>query len=484
MKRRFFIWLLAACSLAAKSQDYAMPAMQGLQDKKGNIALEVSGYEITISVMKGKINDPKLLKSIKKKYGMQQVAAEFSETSLDIENRVIESETALQNDSAMLLNRICYVLEKTAKNVTVIFFQTLNQRDVVLEKLIVEMYLKNEISACILPSNVAKSIVFAGDSLQLGNACYWKSPHNLYYDGGQVSWSEFSSYESALLDINNCIRANSAQANILQEEEIDVLFWGIPSTAYRVVYMPDTGYYPLIVYYVVQMINGHYVSCLLSNYGYNRNDYELATLLRQFMDIPRLPETAQSPFDYPAREERPVDKEREWFYAFEIKAGTMLPVGLMRNNFSTAPFAGFSINWPTSNAISIGLGIQFAFPVNAQRFSFYSKGDEYSVKAPAMINVGLNLKHNKTVTQNVFLRPSIGLGFSSLSTNQKDEAASSDNETVYYSVETFYLTGGCALQYKKFGVFAEYQYAPYSIAGKVREHFGNSLVNVGLTFSF
>jgi hypothetical protein len=484
MKYRLFIWFLAVYSISAKSQEYTMPAMQGLQDKKGNILLEVSGYEISIWDMKGKINDPKLIKSIKKKYKLQQVTAEFSETTLDVENKIIESEHGLQNDSIISLNRICYVLKKTEEKVTVLFFRTLNQRDVVLEKLIVEMYLKDKISTCILPDNVANTIVFAGDTVQLGNACFWKSPHNLYHNGEQVSWSEFTSYESALLDINNRIRANSVRATILQEEEIDVLFWGIPSVAYRVVYMSEYGYHPLIVYYIVQIVNGHYTGCILSNYGYNRNDYELSSLLRQFMDIPHLPETAYNKFDRPVYEERPVDEKRSWYYFFAAKIGIMRPMGLMKNNFSTAPLLGLSINGAISNSVSLGLSFQCAFPANTQKFDYYNKADVYEVKASSIINFGLNLTYHKEVSKNIFLQPYTGFGVSSLSTDKKKEESSDDGNTYYHSVETFYLTGGCAFQYKKFGVFVEYQYAPYSIAGKVRECFGNSLVSTGLAVSF
>lgn len=471
------------------AQETDLSSMQGFSNKIGYVHLGISGYEIFVVPINKDINDKKLVKSVVNKFRLSGDFTEYTDENLQVENKVVEVVPSLKDSTEIGVNGVCYILKKSDKEVQTILFQTLNQRDTTLEKAVVLEYLNNGLSQYILTNTSADSINFVGRTIHLGNACSWRGPNNIFCKGGQVSWSEFTSFEKAQEDINNCIRANmNDQSVVLSEKEIEVLFEGIPTMAYRVVYMPKTirgSSNPLVVYYLVQNVRGRYVSCILSNYGYNRDDYELTSLLQEFITILKLPDEAYNKFDYPRYETVPLSEVRKYpdMNFFEVRTGATLPLGGLKNYFEVAPSLAVYIGWPLNNSTAIDLGLTMAFPTERKLFTYRDDNREFETKISNFISMELRLRHQKQLVKNIYLTGYGAFGFSTLQTNEKKERKNDEYDTLY-AVETFVLTGGLNLRYKRVGCFAEYRYTPYSIAGKVRKSFGHSVFNAGLFVTF
>jgi len=492
MKKAFYTYIcFLLLPILTFSQNYDLSGMQGLKNESGDLMFEIAGYEIFISETKGQINNTKTINSIKKKSQLTNILSEYGDYIFETNVKIIATVEKIKGKPNVQNNKTSYLFNKSEKEVTNILFQTCNQRDIFLEQEVVKTYLENKLSDYI-DNWAADSVSFAGRTLNLGSACKWMSPHNIHCRGGQISWSEFPSFQSANLDANTRIAANSGDNNvlILQEEDIDVIFEDIPSVAHRVVYYQKSRYgrtNPLIAYYIVQEVRGRYISCVMSNYGYNRNDYELAPLLQQVMSIPVVPETAHRQFDIPERENI-TDEDNEQSYSlnmWEVKAGAWMPMGNLQNTFNVAPSVGAFLGVPIRTDMAIDFGVQLAFPINSGHFDYYYKKEFYDrAKARDIINISLRWHYQKEMARNVYWTSYLGAGLNALGTNLKKDDYEDNTKDTWHSVETIGLFGGVSIRYKKLGCFLEYQYAPYSIASKVRSNFGHSAIHTGVSVFF
>ena len=464
--------------------------MHGLQDTKGDTYIELSGYEILITTEKGELDKEKDINKLKKKYKLKTILREYSDTEINRANKVIEAEVEIKDKANLKGNIVCYLFTQTDKKLLTIFMQTINQRDTLLEKAFVKAYINNELSDYISADLKADTISFAGREIVLGSACSWHGPHNIYCMGGQISWAEFPTFEAAEADINKRIEANNNDKLIvLKEEDIDVIFEDIPSLVHRVVYQQNSqSFYsprrtPLVVYYIVQEVRGRFVSCVMSNYGYNKNDYELSPLLQEIMSIPEIPESAYNPFDIPEPDEIPEEiANKHRISLFEFRTGAWVPVGNLSKVYKVAPSVELFLGFPIKSDMTIDLGLQFAFPANRNYFDFYHKGEEYGVKTNLLGNISLRWRYEQVLAKNIYWTNYLGAGVGILQTNLEDWEA--DDDGVYHSVETLDVFGGVGIKYKKVGCFLEYHFLPYSIAGKVRRNLGNSMINAGLFVAF
>ncbi len=473
------------------SQEYDFSGMQGLRNKDGQVLLELSGYDISIAVMKGQIDNEKTISSIKKKYNIEAVLAEYSEPQISRTNKIIEAESKVKDRPKVKLNQVYYIFNKSDKEVDIVMFSTLNQRDVILEQEVIKEYLENGLEPYIEADLAANEIDFAGRKIYLGSACKWMSPHNVHCKGGQMSWSEFPSFESAMLDINTRIDANvNDNMTILAENDVDVVFEEIPSLAHRIVYKQKSGVGrrtdPLVVYYIVQEVRGRYVSCVLSNYGYNRDDYELAPLLQEVMSITQLPEGGYNQFSIPQYENHPQPEKEEKEYLinlFEVRAGSWVPLGNLSRSFKAAPSLGAYMGFPIKKVMAVDIGFQVAFPVNKSLFDFYDRRVPYETEADLMVNANIRFRYQQEAAKNVYWTTYVGAGIVSVQTDLEKEYYDSD-ESKWETFETLDVFGGVNVRYKKVGLYLEYHYMPYSIANKVRKNFGNSAVNLGIAVCF
>lgn len=478
-----FSFFLISYSICA--QEYDFSGLQGLRDQEGNIFFEISGYDITVSSHKGTINDSKTINAIQKKYSLENITATYPDAQILTSNLVMEGEYTLTEGSDINIYQICYLLQTTEKELTTILLQIVEQRDIILEQEFIIAYLKGSLNNYINDFWTVSSFSFAGRTIHMNSICEWVGPHNIYCEGGQISWSEFSDPVSANLFIDAQVEVNNnSGASILSEEDIEVIFEDIPTWAYRVSYLNEGEGHPLIVYYIVQEVRGKFIGCVLSNYGYNHNDYALTPLLEQVMNIPKLPDWA---YNHTDSDEEKVDvKEDKINYnisLWEIRAGAFFPIGNLSNIFGPAPSIGTYIGLPINQNFALDLGFHFAFPTNTKSFSFYNNKTEYSTEINAFLNLNLRIRYQKEIERNTYFTPYFGFGIVALRTDLEKEVYSRDEDS-HYTIETINPFIGCMIRYQKVGFFVEYHYMPYSIAGKVRESFGNSAFNGGILIAF
>lgn len=473
-------YLLTACFslllfMPVFSQDYDFSGLQGLSSKSGEIQFELSGYEIFVTSVKGMIND-KTINSLKKKYDLSNILAQYSEPSLHIENKIIEAESVIADNSNVKISRVCYILYNSDKESVVILLQTLNQRDIVLEQNFVSAYLNNQLTAYISDDWSTNIIPFAGRDIDFSETCTWIGPHNIQYGKGQISWSEFPSFESANLDINTRIESNKVKGlRVLSAEDVDVVFEGIPSLAHHVIYEKRQGGDLLNVYYIAQEVRGRYISCVMSN-----NKYGLSPLLREVISVPEL--TVNETFDESDIFVKEDDHRDD--VTFEIRGGTWVPLGSIKKVFDYAPSFGLFMGLPIKKTMGIDLGLQVAFPVNRKTFDYYDKDYIYDAKTDLLADISLRFRYEQEAAKNVYWTTYAGTGFSGIQTNLEKSYDEDGNADRWYSISSFSLFGGVKLRYKKVGCFLEYRYSPYSIANKVRKSFGNSIINTGICVTF
>jgi len=482
------VFILASSSIHAQEY-YDLSGIQGLKNAEGEIFFEIGGYEISTTSLTAQVTDRAITDSLKIVYRFGTVIAEYSDPEITLENKILEAEQSVQNKAGEKINQVLYFIARDEGIMSVILLQTYNQRDIVLEQSFVDAFLEDQLQVHISDDWSAGTVNFAGQTLQLGTDCRWVKPHHIKCGDARMIWSEYLSYESALLDINTRIRVYSADnVNTVDESDVDVLFENMPVVAHRIVYT-RTGVgdgEPLTAcYYIVQEIDGRYVSCVLSNPIYNTNDYGLAPLLQQVMRIPELPDNA---YKYIEEPERRVDEEEDddSFYditMFEVQAGTWLPVGKLNRAFKAAPMIGLYVGFPIKKKMAIDLGFQIGLPVDKKMFDYYEHKKSYKTEAELMLNIALRWRQQRELARNVSLSTYIGLGANIIRTDLLKEYYDDDYDK-YETIETLDLFGGASIRHKIFGAFIEYHYTPYSIGNKVKGHFGNSAINLGLTFSF
>jgi len=483
MKRYLIIsLLLAGICLPAAAYDFSM--LQGLKttDSKGNenFYMEMSGYSIFASTMKGKISNPKNIAAFKKKLKVKQNPVEFSEQSFQLPNYVIEESFASEN-SAITLNRTYYLFQTKPDSFFYFSFISQNMRDNILEKAIVEAFFKDELAPYISSNPVADEFMFAGRTVKLGNACEWRNPHSVACKGGQISWSEFPSLEEAEMDMDINILANKKETlPVLTDEFIEIILEGEPTMAYRVAYKSSYSATPLIVYYAAQEIRGHYVSVIMSNYGYNRNDYELSPLLKQFFSIPNIPDWAQQEFDRPQYEQlTEEDREQNQSVYMPVYLGSVVPLGKLSDRFGAAPFFGLGFFCNIKDKAALELDVNIGGTINRNEFRYLDYDD---AKANVLLNIGLRYYFLKHKINNKFtFMPYFGIGYTGLQTN-KVEGETNDGEKKYYFIESLDLQGGVKLEYKKFVLFFEYHHTTLSNYRRVDNDFGNTFLSVGLSY--
>lgn len=480
MKSLLLSFLFIVVSLPIFSQDdYNFTGLQGLKSGSGDILFEIGGYNISVSHIPGDVNSSTVLNSLKEKYNLGDILADYSESQISFTNRVIEAESEVANKTNEKQNHVLYLVGRQSENVTAIHLQTYNQRDIVLEQSFVKAFLNNQLNEFVSEDWSATSIDFVGQEILLGEECRWIKPHHVRCGDAQIIWSEFPSYEEALLDINNRIRIYSNTLfDIVSEGDIDVLFEGRSSVAHRVVYQrKEAGDIPFsICYYIVQEIDGRNVSCMLSTPGYRPNDYGLASLLQQVMTIPVLPEDAFEVYET-------EDNDGGFVPGFEVQAGTWLPVGRLSNVFSCAPTVGLFVDFPIKNKMSIDFGVQLAFPINRGVFDFKRKGEYYETKGDFLIDVSLRWKKYKNISPKLRFSVYLGAGFNAIQTDL-ERLEYDDESSKYESIYTVDVLGGASLHYGRLGAFIEYHYTPYSISNRVDGYFGHSAISLGLSYSF
>ncbi len=480
MRYLLFLFVFLKSSFFILAQQTDLSGLQGLKDKNGDVFLELSGYEISITSEKGEISNRRTVNAMKNKYRLWDVLTEYSDDKIRISNYVIESETFYNNQK-------CVLLQEDKNKITVLYLTTINGRNLFLEQQLIDTYLQNKFIPYISDDWIAKSINIAGKPTLLGDGYEWLAPHIVSGKDGTIGWSEFQSMSDAEQDINNRIDISfSDEMHVMTQGDIQVMFEGIPTLAYRIVYKyhaVKSEY--LIVYYIAEKVRDRYVSCTLNYHSDNVNDFELPSLLQKLMMIKNVPiETLISPEEeeeYLYSEE--TVKDRSKMNVFEIQAGTWLPIGKMNSVFPVAPSVAIYAGYPFNNKMKLDIGMSIAVPVNPSYFEYHDNKVSYPAKPRVIFGLNMRYHYQWEIQDNIFLSMYGGLGINGLATDLKKEYYDED-ESEYESCESLDVLGGITIRRKLIGAFIEYHFLPYQMSGKVKSKFGNSVINMGILFSF
>lgn len=263
--------------------------MHGIRQEASTF-YEVEGYSVFVQIQKTTFDD-KGFKKIKKKYSIDKEKVAFNNQDF-LGGKIFEQDekrTEKVNQSA-----VYYLFPEGEYATKVIGFQTLNSRDLQLEKFLVKAILGNAVPERVYTSMYVDSIKFADRFITLGPACNWMGTHNIQCPYmGQMNWAEFRSLDRAkeMIDAQFDITANRAMGEILEQDTIDVKFEGTDAKAVKTKYkiqIPQLimgGSNILIIYYVVTEVRGKYVACVMSHYTDDINAKQLPPLLSEVMEL-------------------------------------------------------------------------------------------------------------------------------------------------------------------------------------------------------
>ncbi|MGB0175836.1 MAG: hypothetical protein ACPF9D_01635, partial [Owenweeksia sp.] len=138
------------------------------------------------------------------------------------------------------------------------------------------------------------TVDFSGRMIEVSPGCRWMEPHNIQCPGkGQVNWSLHTTAEEASEALEQQIYYTRTfkQAELMSEEEVPVIFEGVPLMARKMVYhikMPKLlmgGSNILIIYYVSTEVRGNHLHCVMSFYDTDASPGGLAPLVKQIMQL-------------------------------------------------------------------------------------------------------------------------------------------------------------------------------------------------------
>lgn len=175
---------------------------------------------------------------------------------------------------------------------------------------------------------------------------------------------------------------------------------------------------------------------------------------------------------------------------FTVQVGAWLPMGDLRETFSTSPNLGFRFGFPVSEFLRIDLGASVNVPLNAESFEYNDRGNRFIAKSENTVNgiLGIWLANETRVNTNFIFSRYVGLGVGFIQTDTK-KFDTADGTDEWFGVETVNLNIGISLsrivlENNAIGVFIEYNYAPYSLFNRVNKGFGNRYIITGLQYRF
>lgn len=464
-----------------------LDGIHGLKNEKGEMLFEVSGYTISVYEVKGSVDDEGTLRLVEKAYGLDHILMTYTDSTLNMKNKIIEGLIDALGLPVQISQK-CILLQKENEIITVLYLETSIKRDFVLEEEIVQACIDGQLSKYASEGKTAFSMTLAGKKIDLPYGAEWVTPNRIVKENALVNWSEFSSASRANQYLSNQINIDKAERlEYIKENEIDVLFDGKPVMARRFVFRdPSSGSVSnyMITYYLVCELRGRYVACILSYYGYASDDFYLPALLESVMQITSISRQMYSSFSEKKDEVRPVSNltgENDG-YLIEFQFGAILPSGNLRNVYNIAPSMGMYFGFPVGKRMGIDIGAQFAFPINSS-FDYYWGGSTPD-EAEAVWLGGLSVRWRYQMGQSKKLSyfSYLGLGAIWLTTDIEDEYDWESDSYSYNSVATVDVFSGFNIRYKKIGLFVEYHFTPYAISDKVKDNFGHSSFNVGISF--
>ncbi|MFV0537815.1 MAG: hypothetical protein ACK5M3_10630 [Dysgonomonas sp.] len=281
-------FILTTSLLFSQQQSDPLQYMQGLEQGE-NQFFQLGDYVFNVVTANKKYSEKEMNKVLKR-YNVKNPQKKYSDENFGPENTIMESEAQSKQYADVTEFQKFYFFPIGEKKMKFIVMQTMIQNSS-LEEAFINAYNNNTLDKYIVcNTNSTRTLNFLGREIKLGAPGNWMFVNNLQSPGnGQMNWAVYPSMEEAHKRTLLQMRQNE-ERKILKNEEVKVVFEGEPTTATRILYKMNVprmimgGSNNLAVYYVTAKVRDQYVSCVLSNFVENENDYTLGALLQEVME--------------------------------------------------------------------------------------------------------------------------------------------------------------------------------------------------------
>lgn len=281
-------FILTTSLLFSQQQSDPLQYMQGLEQGE-NQFFQLGDYVFNVVTANKKYSEKEMNKVLKR-YNVKNPQKKYSDENFGSENTIMESEAQSKQYTDVTEFQKFYFFPIGEKKMKFIVMQTMIQNSS-LEEAFINAYNNNTLDKYIVcNTNSTRTLNFLGREIKLGATGNWMFVNNLQSPGnGQMNWAIYPSMEEAQKRTLLQMRQNE-ERKILKNEEIKVVFEGEPTTVTRILYKMNVprmimgGSNNLAVYYVTAKVRDQYVSCVLSNFVENENDYTLGALLQEIME--------------------------------------------------------------------------------------------------------------------------------------------------------------------------------------------------------
>jgi hypothetical protein len=195
-------------------------------------------------------------------------------------------------------NYAVYVVENKGRT-SVITFSKIGKLNDELMALFIKQYLEGGFSDKIYAKTEIDSIMYLDRYIRLGPACHWEGVRNVQCPyNGQMDWTIHPNLKEAqeFIAFREWSTLDQNTLKLISRDTVNISFEGKSSQAIKLVLgvkglnslllKVDSGAKNLIVYYIVEEIEGKYVSCILSHWDNDRiQPNGLPALLGEVMSL-------------------------------------------------------------------------------------------------------------------------------------------------------------------------------------------------------
>lgn len=202
-------------------------------------------------------------------------------------------------------NNTNYFVENEQACITHIVYMSVDKQCVELQKKLTQFIVDCKIPEKVFNKEFFNALNFAGRKVDLETyACQWKDVNSVQCPfRGQMSWSVHKDSLDALqtVELQAYLTANCKfkDIEVVDEEYIDIIFEGQQLKSRRITYKAenelgalllntgDGNTQTLIIYYVVALVRGNYISCVMSHWNNDliEDGSSLPSLLEKFMRL-------------------------------------------------------------------------------------------------------------------------------------------------------------------------------------------------------
>ncbi len=293
--KRIILILLVFNILTSSAQNEDLFNRLNVIHNSGTTYYNVDGIDFTSQTISSEFND-KNLKKAYRKYKINKKDLKETDQELSFKNYKVVKQKQIGPD--LFDVSVNYFVKNKDNRISIFWFNYYNESNSEFERKMIGLILNNEIPKRCFSSRKTDQVNFAGRKIELGDHCNWMNINNIQCPyNGQLNWSIHNTKESADLSIQHQLKATKAKnsGKVESEEEINIIFEGVSTTAKKVAYnftgvtsllASMSGGKNLTIYYVSEKIRGNYISCVLSFWNNdNINSSGLTALLEEVMSI-------------------------------------------------------------------------------------------------------------------------------------------------------------------------------------------------------